>query len=181
MKKVILFVLVLALCLSFCSCVSVDEPTKETSKEKTETTDKSTDTGTTAPKNETFGLNETAVFSTLKFTATEIKETNGTQFFKPESGKVFVGVKFTIENISEEEQNVSSILLFDAYSDDVKADYSFSAVCAFDSETLDGTIAPGKKIIGWYALELPSTWKNVELNVKSDWLSNNTAKFVFTK
>ena len=177
MKKVILILLVLSICFSVCSCVTVDEP----SKEKQGTSEKNQETEKNETKEEIFGLNETAVFNTLKFTATELKETNGTQFFKPESGNVFVGIKFTVENISEEEQNVSSILLFDAYSDDIKTDYSFSAVCAFDSETLDGALAPGKKIVGWYAVEIPSSWANIELDVKSDWLSNSTAKFVFTK
>ena len=46
---------------------------------------------------------------------------------------------------------------------------------------LDGTIAPGKKIIGWYAVEIPENWKTLELNVQSEWLSSTSANFVFNK
>lgn len=132
-------------------------------------------------KEQTFALNETAVFSTLKITATEVKESKGDSFFGPDDGNVFVGVKFMVENISDEEQTVSSLLLFDAYADDVSCDLSITAATAFDGGTIDGTIAAGKKLVGWYAMEVPKDWKTIELQVKSNWLSSASAKFVFTK
>ena len=132
-------------------------------------------------KKDEFGLNETAVFDTLKFTATKIEESEGEEFFTPEEGNVFVGVNFVIENTSDEEQSVSSLLLFEGYVDDVKADYSISASCVFDEGTLDGTIAPGKKLVGWYALEVPENWTALEIHVKADIFSGNTAKFIFNK
>ncbi len=128
-----------------------------------------------------FSLNETAVFKNLKITATEIVESEGEDYFVPEDGKIFVGVKFTIENISSEIQNISTLLLFDAYVDDVKCAYSISAACVFDEGTLDGSLEPGKKMIGWYAVEVPANWKTIDLAVKAVWLSNNTANFVFEK
>lgn len=129
----------------------------------------------------TFGLHETAAFRTIRVTAQELQESFGKSFYEAEDGKVFVGVKFTIENISEEDQSISSILLFDAYVDGVKCDYSFSAACSFSDGTLDGTITPGKKLVGWYAVEVPESWKELELQVRSNWLSNKRAEFVFTK
>lgn len=131
------------------------------------------------PGNNTVGLKESVTVGKLKFTATEIEENKGTEFFKPEDGKVFVGINFEIENISQEEQSVSSLLLFEAYVNDVKCAYSFSATCAFPEGTLDGDVAAGKKLVGWYAMEVPSDWKKIEVHVRSTWLSNNSAKFVF--
>ncbi len=168
MKKFLCCVLAVMLMLSLVACGG-DTPTKE----------QGGSTPASAKKEDTFGLNDTAAFKDLKFTATEIKQTDGDDFFTPESGNVFVGVKFTVENASDEEQTVSSLLLFEAYADDVKCDYSFNAACAFDEGTLDGSVAPGKKLIGWYALEVPENWKSIELEVQSDWLSNSSAKFVF--
>ena len=170
MKKILCCILcvLMVFCLTACS----DTPTKEIGSGA------QTNAGNGTPKDETFSLNETAVFDDLKITATEIKETKGDDFFEPEDGKVFVGVKFTIENVSSEEQSISSILLFDAYADDVKCEYSFNAACAFD-EGLDGDLAAGKKMIGWYAVEVPKEWQNIELEVKSSWLSSSSAKFVF--
>ncbi len=173
MKKLLAIIISAVLCLSLSACISDDTPTKEQADQSTEIS--------TESKEDIFGLNETAVFEDLKFTASELKESTGSGFFTPESGKVFIGIKFTIENISKEEQSVSTLLLFDGYADDIKCDYSFNAACVFDEGTLDGSITPGKKLVGWYSLEVPSDWSNIELNVHSDWLSNSTAKFVFTK
>ena len=131
--------------------------------------------------NKVYGINQTAELKTLKFTATELSESNGEDFFEPEEGNVFVGIKFTVENISDEEQSVSSLLLFEGYVDDIKCDYSISAACVFDEGTLDGSIAPGKKLVGWYALEVPSDWSVIELEVQSNWITGNSAKFKFEK
>ena len=90
-------------------------------------------------------------------------------------------MNFEIENISEETQNISSLLLFDAYADDVKCDYSISANVVFGDGTLDGELSPGKKLVGWYALEVPEGWQQIELEVKSSWLSGSKARFVFDK
>lgn len=171
MKRILCCLLAIMMLASLSACTLDTAPGKEAggSQQSSE------------QKDETFGLNETAVFETLKFTATEIKESYGDTYLTPESGKVFVGIKFTIENISDEEQTISSLLLFEAYADDVKCSESFTAAMAFGSEMLDGTLAPGKKLVGWYALEVPEDWSNIELDVQSSWLSNSTAKFVFTK
>ena len=137
--------------------------------------------GSTSESDETFGLADTAVFNTIKVTAEELKESTGKNYFEPDRGNVFVGVKFTIENISNEDQTISSLLLFEAYCDRTKCDYSVSANCAFDEGTLDGTLAPGKKMTGYFAVEVPKDWKELELQVKSGWLSNMKAAFVFNK
>lgn len=170
------FALFISACILFAlaGCDLEDSPTKETP-------DNNGVSDVSADKTSNFGLNETAVFKNLKFTAIEIQESSGQDFFEPESGKIFVGIKFTIENISDETQSVSSLLLFDAYADDVKCDYSLSANCVFGDGTLDGDVAPGKKLIGWYALEVPQNWQTLDLDVQSSWLSGASTRFVFTK
>ena len=170
MKKLMCLLLCLLMVFSLSACVGEDTPSKETGQNAAADTN----------KDELFHLNESAVFKDLKFTATEIKESNGTDFFVPDAGNVFVGVKFEIENISSETQNLSSLLMFSAYADDTKCEYSISAACAFEN-TLDGEISAGKKLVGWYAVEVPKDWKTLELEVQSTWLSNNPARFVFEK
>lgn len=174
-KRVFALFLALMMCLTFVSCTATDTPSKEVSNENTTN-------GTSQEENqeETFGLNETAVFNDLKFTASALEESNGEDYFEPEEGNIFVGVKFTIENISDKEQTVSSMLLFEGYADDVKCSYSLNAVMAFGG-ALDGSIAPGKKLIGYYSLEVPKDWHKLELDVQSDWLSSNSARFLFEK
>lgn len=170
-KKVLCAILASVILMSFSACTIESGPAKENYEADS--------TSSASKKSETFSLNETAVFNTLKITATEVKESGGQSFLEPESGNTFVGVKFTIENISDEDQTVSSILLFDAYADDVSCDFSISAAVAFNNQMLDGTIAPGKKVIGWYTVEIPENWETLELNVRAEWLSNTSATFVF--
>ena len=174
LKRCVATILAFVLLASLSACCIVEE--ENPNKEMPDITQNNKEVA-----EETFSLNETAVFNTLKITATDIQESKGESFFAPASGNVFVGVKFTIENISDEDQAVSSLLLFDAYADDVACDLSITASAAFDGITVDGTIKPGKKLVGWYAMEIPKDWKTLELNVKANWLTSSSAKFIFTK
>ncbi len=188
MKKIAAVFITLCVVASLAACTGSNSPQKETnvndtassSAQEVDNKTQATD-NTQKSKDETFGLNDTAVFDNIKITALDLEESNGTEFFQTEDGKVFVGIKFEIENVSEETENISSLLLFNAYADDVKCDYSFSANAVFDDGTLDGELSPGKKLSGWYAVEIPQGWQQLELEVKSEWLSNNKAKFVFEK
>jgi len=176
MKRLLMVLLAICVAVSFVACnVSDNSPKKETNNNSV--------AEDVPPKAEdkSFGLNETAVFENLKVTATKLEVSNGKDFFRAENGKVFVGINFEIENISEENQSISSLLLFDAYADDIKCEYSLSANAAFGDGTLDGEISSGKKLVGWYAVEVPEEWKQLELEVKSDWFSDSKAKFVFAK
>ena len=128
----------------------------------------------------TFRLNETAVFRNLKITATEIKTSYGDTYFGASEGNIYIGINFTIENISNENVTISSILLFDAYVDGIKCEYSLFANTAFDGNSLDGDLAPGKKLVGYYATEIPEVWDEFELQVKSNYWSSSKAIFKFS-
>ena len=159
------------------AAIAIGNGNKEPVKETNNNTSQSTSNEDTS--NLSFGLDETAVFENIKVTANEIKESDGSTYVTPKDGMVFVGVNFTIENISDEDQPISSVLLFDAYADSVKCDYSISAAIDFSDGTIDGTVSPGKKLVGWYAVEIPKDWEELELQVKSSWLDSSSATFVF--
>ena len=171
MKKLLLSLICVVFCLSLSGCFENDVPRNE--EELPLVQDEA--------EEKIFGLNESAVFKDLKFTCLQISESQGDSFFVPEADKVFVGFEFEIENISNAEQTVSTLLLFDCCADDTKCDYSLSAACVFDEGSLDGNIAPGKKMVGWYAVEVPKDWKQIDLHIKSNWLSSGTARFEFKK
>lgn len=176
MKKLLIVLSVICIALSFSAC-----STDSAAPKKASTSDTTENTSLKNAEDKSFGLNETAEFKNLKVTAIKIEESKGKDFFEADDGKVFIGVNFEIENISDEEQSISSLLLFDAYSDDIKCEYSLSANVVFGEGTLDGKLSPGKKLVGWYAVEAPQNWQKLELEVKSSWLSNSKAKFVFNK
>ncbi len=173
MKKIVSVILIAVVCCLLSACGIETSPKKEQYNASSVVSKTS--------GQEDYKINETAVFENIKVTATEIKESSGDEIFGPDEGNVFVGIKFVIENISEKSQSISSLLLFDPYADDVKCDYSLTANVEFGDGTLDGEIAPGKRMEGWYAVEVSSNWKKIDLDVKSSWLSGNSARFVFEK
>jgi len=180
-KKISTLLLILSIaCFSFLALGSGtedDSPSKEPGESAAtgETADSSP--ASAAAQEKTFALKETAVFASIKVTANQVKRSAGSEYMKPASGKVFVGVEFTIENVSTEDQSISSILLFEAYADDSKCEYSFSAGMAFTEGTLDGSLSPGKKMTGYYAVEVSTDAKKLELEVKSSWLNASKATF----
>lgn len=179
---IVVFIAIIVIAAASGNSGTSGKPTKETQAQTSDSANSASGADNQESKQTlTFGVGETAVFEKFKITAKSISESKGETFYKPESGNVFVGVKFTIENTSDEDITISTLLLFDAYVDDEKCDYSFTANCAFDEGTLDGTLSPGKKMTGYYAVEIPSDWSQLELQVSSEWLasSSNAAIFVF--
>ena len=88
----------------------------------------------------------------------------GSSYYKPESGNTFIFAEFQIENNTDEEESISSMLSFNAYCDSYKCDYSFAADVAAKN-SLDGTIMPHKKMKGQIGLEVPSDWQELEIHV----------------
>ena len=179
--ELVLAAMMIALCLTACS--SSDTPVKEEAPSTSNPTETdASESSETEAKDETFALGDTAVFNSIKVTADDLKESDGADtFFKPGDGNVYVGVQFTIENVSDEDQSISTLLLFDAYVDGVKCNYSISANSVFGEGTLDGTVSPGKKLVGYYAVEAPADWAELELQFSSSWLNGSKAAFVFNK
>jgi hypothetical protein len=130
---------------------------------------------------EFFKLGETVETSKIKATITEMTKPKGDEFNKPEDGNEFVLLKMTIENISEDQElTISSMLSFNAYIDDSALNESFTAHLESDN-TMDGTIAPGKKLTGTLGYEVPKDWKEIEIHfepevwddVKIKWIIEN--------
>lgn len=102
----------------------------------------------------------------FKISVEALNKLKGDEFNKPGDGKEFVEVVLLIENISTKDYSVSSLLMFDAYQDGFSTNESISAqVANSDINTLDGSLAAGKKMKGKLAYELPLDWKELEINV----------------
>ena len=136
---------------------------------------------TGSSKNAVYTLNETAVLENTKITAKQFKEVEASGYFGPGLGKKFVAVEFEIENIGDEDISVSSMLNFNAYEDDVKLEYSIDASIAVDN-SIDGVLAPGEKMTGWYAMEVFEHCEKIEVQYIEDFYSDspkNFATFIF--
>lgn len=113
-----------------------------------------------------YGLNDTIETPTYKVTALEVKTIEGHGIYTPEDGNMFLGVKFRIENVSGEEQTVSTLLLFDTYADGERAGSGFMAELALsDEESLSGNLAPGGSREGYYGIEAPIGTTELEIHV----------------
>ncbi len=150
--------------------VESDNDSKEMSKENTESTEPES-------KETTFKKGEIAELNGVQVTLTDYKESSGSDFNTPTDGNVFLMAEFEIANNTEKELAISSVMSFDAYTDDYSLNYSFSALMEKDGNQLDGTIAAGKKMKGWIGWEVPQDYQNVEIHFTDNVWSNN--KFVF--
>lgn len=77
---------------------------------------------------------------------------------------ISLSIKDATDRNSSKEINVSSLISFEAYCNDYSTSVSLSALSAFsDKNQLDGTVAPGKKMNGIVAYEVPADWSKLEI------------------
>lgn len=129
-------------------------------------------------KQTVFSQGETAEMNDVQVTLVGYEESAGSEYNTPSEGNVFVLANFEIANNSDSELAVSSMVSFEAYADDYALNYSLSALMEkSDSNQLDGTVAPGKKMNGWIGYEVPANWSNIEIHFTDNvW---RDSKFVF--
>lgn len=171
LKWIIVVIIVIAVISAFTG--GDDEPKKvgeaQTENQKVE------------EKKDTFSLGEIAELDNVRVTLSDYKENTGSEWNKPADGNVFILVQFEIENNSNEEIAVSSMISFEAYADDYAVNLSIGALAENEETQLDGTIAAGKKMKGWIGYEVPSDWKKFEVHFVDSIWSSTPFKFVIEK
>lgn len=138
-------------------------------------------TTTQSSGKDTFGLLETAEMNDVQVRMTDYKESYGSEWNSPDDGKVFVLVEFEISNNSDSEVVVSSALSFDAYVDGYSTNLSIGALMEKEGEQMDGSIAPGMKMLGCIGYEVPEDWENIEIHFSDSVWSSNQFKFQISK
>ncbi|WP_424610914.1 DUF4352 domain-containing protein [Caldanaerobacter sp.] len=128
---------------------------------------------------EFFKVGETAETKQIRVTITKIEKSTGSEFNKPAEGNEFVLVYMTIENKSEQEIVVSSMLNFSAYVDDNAINEDLGAQTVKDgNKTMDGKIAPGKKLSGVLGYQVPKGWKKLEIVYQPNVAADTKIKWV---
>lgn len=126
-----------------------------------------------------FGVGETAELKDVAVTLIGVEESNGSQFNTPTAGNVFVLCEFEIENNSQSEIAISSMMSFNAYCDDYALNYSLSAGLEKGNKNqLDGQVAAGKKMNGVIGYEVPKDWKEIEIRFTPNFWSGKEIVFV---
>lgn len=124
-----------------------------------------------------FGIGEIAEMNDIRVTLISVTESEGKGYFKPDDGKVYLLCEFEIENRSDKDIAVSSIISFEAYVDDYVTSMDFTATTSSDKPQLDGKIAAGKKMRGVIGYEVDADWSEIEIHFTADfWLAKG---FVF--
>ena len=168
MKKIVMLVLAAVLLLNLCACGSLDS-----------VTDNLPNVGGSAASSKEYKPGETAEAKDVAVTFVGVTESTGAQFLEPAEGNVFILCEFEIVNNSKKELSISSMMSFDAYCDDSAISISISALSAKGNKNqLDGTIAAGKKMKGVVGYEVPSDWKELEIQFTPDIMSSSKLTFV---
>ena len=133
------------------------------------------------PEKTTFGVGEQVSLNDVVVTMNNVTESNGSQFNKPTDGNTFILCEFTIENNSEKDLAVSSLMCFETYVDDYSSSMSLSALLESDKNQLDGTVAAGKKMNGTIGYEAPADWKEIEVRFTPDFWRGKDITFIHSK
>lgn len=173
-------VLVIIIVIGVISSGGEKDTPKKVEKESTQTTSNIVEETSQEDEKDFFYVGDVVETEKVRATITGIEKSVGSDFNKPEEGHEYVFVNMTIENISDKEMTISSVFSFDAYVNDVAINEDLLAQTEA-GKTMNGTIAPGKKLVGKLAYELPKDWEQLEIHfepdvwddVKIKWIINN--------
>lgn len=138
------------------------------------------DTGTnsTTTQQTEFAVGDVVSLKDIEVTFVSCTQSSGEGFYTPDSGNVFLFCEFAIENKSNKDISVSSIMSFEAYVDDYSTNMSMTGTLAADKGQMDGTVAAGKKMSGVIGYEVPADWKTLEIRFTPDFWSGNDITFI---
>jgi len=134
-----------------------------------------------APEKLEYSLNETASYNEISITLKSVDETTGRNYIVAEDGYVYVICEFEIENNSDDDLALSTMLSFDAYADDYAVELSLGAMASSSLPQLDGTVAPGKKMDGVVGWQVPEGWWKLEVSFLANVWEGSKITFVYEK
>ena len=140
-----------------------------------------TPTESSSNQEDVFRVGDVVSLNGVNVTLLSVNEDGGNQFLKPNSGNVFVVLEFDIDNQSDSEIAVSSLMSFSAYFDDYSTNISIGAMTTSNKSQLDGSVAAGRKMTGVVGYEVPDDWNKVEIRFTPDFWSGKDIIFEYEK
>lgn len=179
---VVLVVVVLVVIAAFAGGGESSTPQKVESTSGTSQSASQASQAQSQPEQTVFTVGDAVELNGVKTTLLSAEEYPGKQYMMPTDGNVFLVCQFEIENDSSAEINVSSMVSFNAYCDDYSVNLSVTGEMLEDSwKSLDGTVAPGKKINGVIAYEIPQDWQKMEISYTPSFWSGHDVQFEINK
>ena len=96
------------------------------------------------------------------------------EFLQPKDGCEYWQFKFRFENISDTDQAVSSMMGWECYADNAKADQTWIG----DDNGLDATLSAGRETQGTIYFEVPKDVQSVELEYDINFWQSDKIVFV---
>ncbi|HGG0416456.1 TPA: DUF4352 domain-containing protein [Clostridium sporogenes] len=141
----------------------IDEPQK-VGQTSAKVQDKSTETSTETNKSKVFKIGDVVKLKDFKVTVNKLYKVKGDELSQPQPGNEFIAVDCSVENISNEQQAVSSVMMFKVVDKDGReCEESIGGLTAAKAGQMDGEIGPGRKITGVYVVEVPKGTTGLEL------------------
>ena len=129
-----------------------------------------------------FNVGETAEYNDIQVTLKEVITSKGDNLLsKPDDGNEYAIFVFDINNNSEKDISMSSVVCFEAYCDDMSMEQDILGLQSPEAKKykqLDGDIAAGKKMSGAIVYQVPTDWKKIEVNVNPGFWSIKDIKFI---
>lgn len=149
MKKLVVVILVAVVGLAVAGCNDVESINGEDYSEQ-------------QSKGElTFNSNEVITMENLDFSVTNIRYSQGGEWIKPDEGMEYVIIEGRFENVGEESENISSMLMFTLVDQDGRSqDINLGAET---NGNLDGQLGVGRVMTGEIAYQVPKDAQSLEL------------------
>lgn len=165
------FVLIAIIGIGFISSNTSSKPEKVNNIQKEESKGVSNQVNNNDKENsiESFKVGDTVKINDFNVRVNKVSKSNGGEFIKPEKGNEYLKIDITLENISDEPQAVSSMLMFKVVDKDGRS-YN-QAFTENQKGQLDGELGKGRKMTGEYVVEVPKGAKGLELEFDSSLIS----------
>lgn len=155
---------------SFGSSMSKDKNPEKVGEVGTELSE----TGTQTIDN-TFNVGDVVETDNFRITYESAGEyTNSNKLLQPKDGYVYWEFKFKFENISNTDQTVSTMMDWECYADNSKADQTWIV----DDNGLDGKLSAGREAEGAVYFEVPKDVENIELEYDINFWQSDKIIFV---
>lgn len=152
-------VLILAACGGESTVQKVDSPAPSAQSEQSESAAENEPAAAEPPspekqEPETLTLGDTVKFDELLITLNGVRTSEGEEFFSP-NNDFFLILDITIENTGDKAEIISSMLQMSLYDADA---YSYNQMFLMDLKgSVDGEVAPGRKMRGELAFDVPAS------------------------
>lgn len=132
------------------------------------------ETGTQTIDN-TFNVGDVVETDNFRITYESAGEyTDSNEFLQPKDGYVYWEFKFKFENISNTDQTVSTMMDWECYADNSKADQTWIV----DDNGLDGKLSAGREAEGAVYFEVPKDAESIELEYDINFWQSDKIIFV---